>query len=110
VQCKAVLALPTEIRYSQCSISGKFSTGVRLNVTLEQLLYGDITPKNIELIEVVWYEGARWCLNGHRRLYLFKLVRELKPDIIPTVPVIVKDIIRSEDRKAIHERTKKYHQ
>jgi len=89
--------VPTEIHYSQSSISGHFAslnkkTKMRLglNVTLEQLLNGDIAPSAIKLIEVVWFEGAWWCLAGHRRLYLFMILKEL--GVIHTVYVRVRDL------------------
>jgi len=99
-----VSVVPTEIRYSQCSISGKFSNGERLNVTLEQLLKGVKTPEEIELIEVVWFEGAWWCLAGHRRLYLYKLLREL--DFIHSVYVKVRDLSKPKIEKLFFDERK----
>jgi len=66
-----------KIKFSQNSISDRFKD-YRIEDTYQQLLDGNITPDKLPRIEVVDYEGHRWCLSGHRRLFLYKRVNEIK--------------------------------
>ena len=77
---------PSDILFSQDSISDKFKTGESLPETFEELLYGVHTPNDIMPIRVVRWKGNWWSLTGERRLYLYKLLEKL--GIFPTIPVI----------------------
>ena len=68
---------PSNIRFTQDSIGCRFTDGKRLTDTFRELLYGLITPDDIENIEVVQYDGVWWALTGNRRLYLYQRLQDL---------------------------------
>ena len=68
---------PSNVRFTQDSIGCRFTDEKRLTDTFRELLYGSITPDDIENIEVVQYDGVWWALTGNRRLYLYRRLQDL---------------------------------
>ena len=67
--------LPSDILYSQDSISSRFTDGRSLEQTYRQLLYQEVTESDIEPIEVAKDKhGQWWVISGNRRLFLYKIL------------------------------------
>ena len=81
---------PSEVRFTQDSIAGRFQDGRYLSLTFEQLLDGVITTDDIEDMEVVYTDENWWALTGNRRLYIYRRLQEL--GVISTVSVRVKSL------------------
>lgn len=69
-------APPSEIRYSQDSISSRFRDGHRLSYTFAELLYGRISVFSLGSMECLQKDGHWWAVSGNRRLYVFKKLQE----------------------------------
>ena len=66
---------PSEIRYSQDSISMYFSgtdNGSILDL-FEKLISGEINVSYLPLIEVAYYDDHWMAFEGNRRLFVFKV-------------------------------------
>ena len=68
---------PSGIRFTRENIESQFDDGRKLTDTFRDLLYGNITVKDIESIEVVNMNYAWWALSGNRRLFLYRRLEEL---------------------------------
>lgn len=76
---------PSEIRFTQDSINGYFSSGIKLSESLAELLSGEKTPAHFEKMKVCEFREAFWAVTGNRRLFLFKILESL--DIVDTISV-----------------------
>ena len=84
---KLIEANPAEIRYSQDTISPRYSDGRTVQETRDALASGEISYDDLPTIRVVrWDDGNLWSLD-HRRLWA---VRE--SDVYDTITVILEDI------------------
>lgn len=83
---------PSEIRFTQDSISEQFRSGQSLENTFRQLLNGQTSVASIGALQVVYYEGKYWVVSGNRRLYLYRKLQE--KGRLSTVPVVVTQIDR----------------
>ena len=81
---------PSEIRFTQDSICGRFTDGMFISDTFSQLLNGKITPNQIEDIEVVWNNDAWRAITGNRRLYLYRKLQEL--GVVSLIGVRMRDL------------------
>lgn len=68
---------PSEIRYSQSTISSRFRNGNPIEETLRKLLSQKITVDNIPRISVAKKDGKYYSMDN-RRLYVFKRFEEKK--------------------------------
>lgn len=93
---------PSDIRFTQDSVGGRFSDGSYISKTLEQLLYGGITVDEIAPIEVVRHEGLWWALTGNRRLYLYRKLEDL--GVVTSVPVVKMSLDAWHTRNAFNNR------
>lgn len=78
---------PSEIRYSQDTISHKFSNGTPLTSTFARLISGKEKVTDLPALKCVsrygkWYSGPR----GNRRLFLYKKLEEA--GVITTINVL----------------------
>jgi len=62
---------PSEIRYSQNSISSTFKNGQKVSELIDNLKNGYINPSDVEPIRIVEKDGRIYSLDN-RRLYAFK--------------------------------------
>lgn len=76
---------PSQIRFGQDSIAGRFTCGIPIWQTFEEIINGKITPDNIPKMEVAYVDGSWWASSGNRRLYIYKKLEEL--NVISTIPV-----------------------
>ena len=67
---------PSEICYSQCSISSKFADGSNIGELLEDILIGRCFVSGIPFITVVKYNDS-WITMDNRRLWVFKQLESL---------------------------------
>ena len=81
---------PSEIRYSQDSIGGRFMDGRSLSTTLQQLLSNAVTPDTIPCIEVVIREDSYYALTGNRRLFLYKKLENA--GLLDDIPVRIRPL------------------
>jgi len=63
---------PSEIRYSQDSISHKFRDGNFLTSTFAQLISGKLKVTSLPNIEYIGKDGNFYVTSGNRRLFLYK--------------------------------------
>src|SRR6218665_2904057 len=78
---------PSEIRYSQDTISHKFSNGTPLTSTFARLISGKEKVTDLPALKCVsrygkWFSGPR----GNRRLFLYKKLEEA--GVITTISVL----------------------
>jgi hypothetical protein len=59
---------PFDIRFTQYSVSQKFSNGKDLNTLIKELSSGKVKPSDMPAIRVVEYEGNLWSLDNRRLL------------------------------------------
>src|SRR6218665_1568340 len=69
---------PSEIRYSQDSISNKFSDGNLLTSTFAKLISGQLSVTSLPTLECVLKNGNWYAASGNRRLFLYKKLQEAK--------------------------------
>jgi hypothetical protein len=94
---------PSDILYSQDSIKRQFTDGKTLEFSFEQLLNDELTEEDIEPIEVVEdKDGLCWALNGHRRLFLYKMLERFH--VVDTIPVKVLDLRDNATRRLFQDR------
>jgi len=91
----SITIAPSEIRFSQLDISGRFRERYGLEETFHSLLYGKITPLDIESVEVVWAEdsqgiGRWWSYTGNRRLFIYRQLETR--GVIETITANVRDL------------------
>src|SRR6218665_348628 len=67
---------PTEIRYSQDSISHKFRDGNFLTSTFAQLISGKLKVESLLKIEYIGKDGNFYVTSGNRRLFLYKHLQD----------------------------------
>lgn len=65
--------LPSEVRFTQDSISGAFRDGTSLLATVVELASREIEKRDIEMVRIVWHNGA-WYTLDNRRLACFRLL------------------------------------
>ena len=80
---------PSDIRFTQDSIAGRFYDGRDLSVTFQALLSGRLTVDVITPIQVAYIDGLYWARTGNRRLYLYRELESL--GVIQTIPVTNED-------------------
>ncbi|XP_070533431.1 uncharacterized protein [Ptychodera flava] len=68
---------PSQIYFLHDSIDCRFRDGTPLLKTFEELLYGEKSVSNIQIIAVFHWKGQWWIYAGHRRLFLYKRLEEL---------------------------------
>jgi hypothetical protein len=77
---------PSDILYSQDSISYRFTDGKTLEETFRLLLNEKLAADDIEPIDVVKDDSGRWwALHGNRRLFLYKMLKRF--GLIDLIPV-----------------------
>ena len=66
---------PSEIRYSQDSISIYFSDSDNGSILdlFEKLIAGEINVAYLPLVQVAYYNGYWMAFEGNRRLFVFKV-------------------------------------
>ena len=70
---------PSDIRYSQNTIKSRFVNGTEVTSMLTRLLTREIAVSSIKHIEVRRHDeddelnGKYFAVDGHRRLYIFKV-------------------------------------
>jgi len=79
------MILPSEVRYTQDSIGGRFMDGKYLSDTFELLLSGQLSVADIPCIEIAYRDGAWWAVTGNRRLYLYRRLQQL--GLVSEIPV-----------------------
>jgi hypothetical protein len=95
--------LPSEILYSQESIRCRFADGNTLEDTFRRLLNNELSEDDIELVEAVKDDSGRWwAVNGHRRLFLYKILERF--NVIDAIPVKVLDIDDAATRDLFDKR------
>src|SRR6218665_2837461 len=67
---------PSDIRYSQDSISNKFSDGNLLTSTFAKLISGQLSVTSLPTLECVSKDGYWYAASGNRRLFLYKKLQE----------------------------------
>ena len=67
---------PSEIRYSQCSISNQFTDGADIGQLLDDIYFGRCFASAIPQIEVSKMNG-KWVSADNRRLWVFKQLEVL---------------------------------
>lgn len=73
---------PSQIRFTQSSISNKLSDGTKIGELLDDVVVGRCFASAIKPIEVVWHDG-KWYSNDNRRLWVLKQLEHLqKVDLI----------------------------
>ena len=77
---------PSELSFSQDSISKTFKNGKCLTETLKDFLNGSINPDDIPPVAAKLVKGKWIVCEGNRRLYLYKILEEA--GFIDTVPVV----------------------
>lgn len=73
---------PSHIRFTQTSIASHFSRGDRVSDVVNWLWYGEMSPEDMDTIDVVRH-GCYFYTLGNRRLYAFQQAQ------IPNIPVRV---------------------
>ncbi|KAL4240244.1 hypothetical protein ACF0H5_001038 [Mactra antiquata] len=85
---------PSEIRYSQSSISCKFSNGTNIGKLLDDIVFGHCLPSDIPIIVVTRINNT-WVSADNRRLWIFKQLELLS--IVETIRVkVVKKIYQKK--------------
>ena len=66
---------PSEIRYSQDSISIDFSNSDNGSILdlFEKLITGELAVSSLPLVQVAHYDGQWMAFEGNRRLFVFKV-------------------------------------
>ena len=68
-----VILRPSDVKFTCKSIPTKFDNGNKLSDVLEEMAKGNILPKDIPPIEVVWFcDRWEWYTLNNRRLWLFQ--------------------------------------
>src|SRR6218665_160632 len=67
---------PSEIRYSQNSISHKFSDGNLLTSTFAKLISGQLSVTSLPPLKCVLKDGNWYATSGNRRLFLYRMLQE----------------------------------
>lgn len=93
---------PHDVRFSQDSISSRFTNNSYLTSTFHDLLTRKLTPFDIQPIEVVQIGGLWWALTGNRRLYLYRKLEEL--GVIKNIPVICKSVNDNQVQRQLNFR------
>jgi len=75
---------PSQIRFTQCSISNTFSDGSLIGNLLDDIFVGRCFASAIKPIEVVW-TGEKWFSNDNRRLWILKQLEHLNKIELVTV-------------------------
>ena len=75
---------PSELRFTQNSISRRFKNGSTLEDTLKALLDSGC-PDSLPPMHVMQYQGKYFVLEGNRRLLLLKILQ--KHGLVGNVPV-----------------------
>ena len=76
---------PSELHFSQDSISCAFRNGTSISKTFRELANGSLSPDDIEPIQIKVYKEKLIVFEGNRRLLLYKILESL--DLITYVPV-----------------------
>uniref|UniRef100_A0A0L8HIY3 Uncharacterized protein n=1 Tax=Octopus bimaculoides TaxID=37653 RepID=A0A0L8HIY3_OCTBM len=71
---------PSEIRYSQDSIKATFQNGTPLSDVIADIISGRKSPNDIPSIDVYLRNGTYYS-SDNRRLYVFKEVQRIQPDL-----------------------------
>ena len=77
---------PSEIRYSQDSISHKFHDGNLLTSTFARLISGQLSVTSLPTLECAQKDGNWYVSSGNRRLFLYKKLQEA--GVISTITVL----------------------
>lgn len=73
-----------------------------LEETFRKLLLRKVSVDEIKPIEVVFWKDRWWVLNGHRRLYLYKILERF--DIIRSIWVVVRFLDDESTRRLFCDR------
>ncbi|XP_071165176.1 uncharacterized protein [Mytilus edulis] len=65
---------PSELRFTQDSVSCYFQDGHSMDETLRMVLNGSIPISRIPPLVVMNFEGSWYVVRGNRRLYLYQLL------------------------------------
>ncbi|VDI59739.1 Hypothetical predicted protein [Mytilus galloprovincialis] len=65
---------PSELRFTQDSVSCNFQDGHSMDETLRMVLNGSIPISRIPPLVVMNFEGSWYVVRGNRRLYLYQLL------------------------------------
>ncbi|KAK3596617.1 hypothetical protein CHS0354_039796 [Potamilus streckersoni] len=82
---------PSQLRFTQDSISNRFQDGHTLDETFRQFLYKEISMGQYEQVPnlvAMQYQGSWFVVRGNRRLYLMKKLEGA--GAITTVKVLMK--------------------
>lgn len=88
-QHKEIILRPSDVRYTQSTISHKFSDGTLIGRLLDDLVVGRCFVSAIKMIEVKLVDGL-WYSADNRRLWVFKQLEFLGHCPFITVKVIRK--------------------
>ena len=76
---------PSQLHFSQDSISCKFRNGTDILQTFRKLANGSLFPDDIEPIQARIHNGKLTVFEGNRRLFLYKKLESV--GLIRDVPV-----------------------
>lgn len=74
-----VILRPSDVKFSVKNIPTKFDNGKRLTDVLEDIKNGNVLPKEIPPMEVIWYcDLWEWYTLNNRRLWLFQELEKME--------------------------------
>ena len=79
---------PSDIRYTQNSISNKFSDGTLIGMLLDDIVFGRCFVSGIKMIQVMCADGV-WYSADNRRLWVFKQL-----ELLGHCPLVMVKVVR----------------